>query len=306
MALNLPPQVIRAGLRSARPLFASPKISLPVKRRLVDALSAAAWAPKGTSFPGAESVAGVPVERVLPPGGSDGATLLYLHGGGYALGSARGYRGFVAGIAAAARMEAVIPDYRRSPEHPYPSALEDVLAVYRSLLDGGTDPGSVVIAGDSAGGGLTVAAAMALRDSGTPLPAGLGLLSPWMDLAADAARIRKAARDPLIIPAMTTEWAAPYIAGGDPADPLISPVHGDVAGLPPIVMHTAGDDPIGADAEKFEARLAAEPSAGVLEHRRFANRWHVFHLQAGFLADADTAVAEFGSSLARLAQQDLR
>jgi monoterpene epsilon-lactone hydrolase len=150
--------------------------------------------------------------------------------------------------------------------------------------------------GDSAGGGLTLALAMALRDRRIATPAALGLICPWADLALDINGIRPALRDPLILPSMTAEWAPRYAGTLDPRRPGISPVYGDMSGLPPIVMHTAGDDPISFDADKIEAAVAAT-GAGILEHRRFANLWHDFHLQVSVLPEARDAVADLGARL---------
>ncbi len=217
-------------------------------------LTAAARPPKGTRFQRI-TVAGVPVERVHPPLSATHGTLIYLHGGAYALGSAKGYRGMVAHLAAAAGMTALIPEYTRAPEAQYPIALEEMVAVYSRLLEDGLDPKTTVIAGDSAGGGLTLALAMALRDRGIALPAALGLICPWADLAIDIDGMRPVLRDPLILPSMCAEWAPRYVGSSDPRLPGISPVYGDMTGLPPIVMQTAGDDPISVDAEKIETSL---------------------------------------------------
>src|SRR5271166_6723848 len=132
------------------------------RRLMVELLTAAARPPKGSRYQRV-TVAGVPVERVQTPSGTHG-TLIYLHGGAYALGSARGYRGMVAQLAAAAGMTALIPDYSRAPEAQYPVALEEMFTVYTYLIENGHDPKTTVIVGDSAGGGLTLALAMALRD----------------------------------------------------------------------------------------------------------------------------------------------
>ena len=223
-------------------------------------------------------------------------TLIYLHGGAYALGSAKGYRGMVAHLAAAAGMTALIPDYTRAPEAQYPIALEEMVAVYSRLLEDGLDPTMTVIGGDSAGGGLTLALAMALRDRGILGPAALGLISPWADLAIDIDETRPVLRDPLILPSMCAEWAPRYVGSSDPRLPGISPVYGDMTGLPPIVMHTAGDDPISLDADKIETACAASKTA-VLDHRRFDNMWHDFHLQVSLLAEAREAVADLGAKL---------
>ncbi|MDV7246788.1 MULTISPECIES: alpha/beta hydrolase [Rhodococcus] len=291
--MNIDKRVIRAGLRSSRPLFASPRVPVGGKRLMVEMVTGAARPPRGTRFE-RDTIAGVPVVRVRPPH-TTGGTLIYLHGGGYALGSAKGYRGLVAHLAAAAGTTAVIPDYSRSPEARYPVALEEMVAVYSRLLDDGLDPGTTVIAGDSAGGGLTLALATALRDRGIAAPAALGLISPWADLAIDVDRARPVRRDPLILPSMTADWAPRYAGDHDPRSPGISPVYGDMTGLPSMVMHTAGDDPICVDADKIEAAVAA--AAGILRHRRFDDLWHDFHLQVSILAEAREAVTDLGAAL---------
>lgn len=235
--------VVRAGLRASRPLFASHRISVDGKRTLFEAFTSAARPPRGTRFERI-TIAGVPVERVLPSKGETFGTLIYLHGGAYALGSAKGYRGLVAHLATSAGTTALIPDYSRAPEARYPVALEEMVAVYSRLLEDGLDPKTTVIAGDSAGGGLTLALAMALRDRGFATPAALGLICPWANLAIDIDELRPTLRDPLILPSMTAEWAPQYAWTADPMSPGISPVYGDLRDLPPIVIHTAGDDPL--------------------------------------------------------------
>ena len=287
--------VIRAGLRASRPLFASHRISVDGKRALFHAFTSAARPPKGTRFERI-TIAGVPVERVLPSKGGTNGTLIYLHGGAYALGSAKGYRGLVAHLATAAGMTALIPDYSRAPEARYPVALEEMVAVYSRLLEDGLDPKITVIAGDSAGGGLTLALAMALRDRGIAAPAALGLICPWANLAIDIDQLRPTLRDPLILPSMTAEWAPQYAGTVDPMSPGISPVYGDMTGLPPIVIQTAGDDPIRCDALDI-ARAVAANGTGVVDHRVFDSLWHVFHLQVSILPEAREAVADLGAKL---------
>jgi acetyl esterase/lipase len=293
--MNINKRVIRAGLRASRPLFASHRVSVIGKRRLFEAFTSAARAPKGTRFDHL-TVAGVPVVRVQPPMGGTNGTLIYLHGGAYALGSAKGYRGLVAHLAVAAGMTAIIPDYSRTPEARYPVALEQMIAVYAQLLEDGLDPKSTVIAGDSAGGGLTLALGMALRDRGMAAPAALGLICPWANLAIDIDRLRPKLRDPLILPSMTAEWAPQYAGTVDPMSPGISPVYGDMTGLPPVVIQTAGDDPIRCDALDI-ARAAAATGTGIVDHRVFDSLWHVFHLQVSVLPEAREAVADLGAKL---------
>jgi monoterpene epsilon-lactone hydrolase len=293
--MNINRRLIRAGLRASRPLFASHRVSVNGKRRLFEAFTGAARPPKGTSFDRG-TIAGVAVVRIRPPQGGTNGTLIYLHGGAYALGSAKGYRGLVAHLGTAAGMTAIIPDYSRAPEARYPVALEQMIAVYSQLLEDGLDPKTTVIAGDSAGGGLTLALAMALRDRGIAAPAALGLICPWANLAIDIDRLRPKLRDPLILPSMTAEWAPQYAGAVDPMSPGISPVYGDMTGLPPIVIQTAGDDPIRCDALDI-ARAIAATGTGIVDHRVFDSLWHVFHLQVSVLPEAREAVADLGAKL---------
>jgi monoterpene epsilon-lactone hydrolase len=293
--MKLSKSVIRAVLRGARPPFASRHMGVRGRRLMLELLTAAARPPKGTRYQRV-TVAGVPVQRVQPPQSGTQGTLIYLHGGAYALGSAKGYRGMVAHLATAAGVTALIPDYSRAPESQYPIALEEMVAIYSGLLEDGLDPKMTVIAGDSAGGGLTLALAMALRDRGLPAPAALGLICPWADLALDIDEIRPVLRDPLILPSMCAEWAPRYAGSFDPRLPGISPVYGDMRGLPPIVMQTAGDDPISVDADKIETACAASKTA-LLDHRRFDSMWHDFHLQVSLLPEARDAIADLGAKL---------
>ena len=292
--MRLRKSVVRGILRCARPPFGSPRTGVVGRRMMLALLTAAARAPRGTRFQRV-TIAGVQVEQVRPPHAAASGTLIYLHGGAYALGSAKGYRGLAAQLAAAAGMTAVVPDYSRAPEARYPVALEQMVAVYSRLLEDGCDPNTIVVAGDSAGGGLTLALAMALRDRGIALPAALGLICPWADLAIDVAEERPALRDPLILPFMCAEWAPRYVGSSDPRAPGISPAYGDMTDLPPIVMQTAGDDPISADAEKIEIACTASNTA--LDHRRFDGMWHDFHLQVCLLPEARDAVTDLGLNL---------
>ncbi|OBF95498.1 acetylhydrolase [Mycobacterium sp. 852002-51152_SCH6134967] len=287
--------IVRAVLRGARPLFGSTRTGVVGRRLMLETLTAAARPPRGTRFQRL-SVAGVRVDRVLPPQATPMGTMIYIHGGAYALGSAGGYRGLAAHLAAAAGMSALLPDYSRAPHAQYPIALDEMLRVYCRLLEDGLDPKTTVIAGDSAGGGLALALAMALRDRRLALPAALGLICPWADLAIDAEGARPVLRDPLIQPSMAAEWAPRYVGSSDPRLPAISPVYGEMTDLPPIVMQSAGDDPISIDADKLEKACAGAGSV-ILDHRRFDGLWHDFHLQVSLLPEAADAVADLGAKL---------
>lgn len=296
MRVRIPPTILRLGLRTLRPVFTSTRVSLASKRRVIDLIAGASRVPAGVVVE-ADSLAGVPVERVMPPNKLPDGALLFLHGGGYASGSARGYRGFAGALASASNMQVVVADYRLAPEHPFPAALDDAVDVYRALLQ---QVARVAVAGDSAGGGLTLALTQRIRDESLAAPAALGLICPWLDLAVDKAAARSPAKDPLIIPSLTTEWCVFYAGSCEAGDPRISPIHGDLTSLPPIVMHSAGDDPLAADADKLEREIALRAPGSLLIHRKYTKRWHDFHLQVGFLADADRAVELFGAQLAEL------
>ena len=167
-----------------------------------------------------DEIGGVPAEIVTPSAHGAG-TLLYLHGGGYAIGSPASHRHLVGALAAASRTRAFALDYRRAPENPFPAAVDDALAGYRGLLGAGVAPGSIVIGGDSAGGGLTVAALLAIRDAGLELPAAGVLISPWTDLTNESESYRTHAdRDPLVFREDIDRWRAAYLAGADPRTPL--------------------------------------------------------------------------------------
>jgi epsilon-lactone hydrolase len=293
--LRLPETLLRATLRGLAPVFASPRIPIPKQRRIADALSAVQRPPRGTRVAPAE-VGGVSGERVSPPGSASEGVLLFLHGGGYAIGSPRSYRGLAARLAAAIGVSAFVPDYRLAPEHPHPAALEDALAGYRGLLANGTEPGRIAVAGNSAGGGLALALAMALRDAGVRAPAVIGMLCPWLDLTVDVAGARPPApREPLLTRAGIARWAAAYTKGCDPTDPGISPLLGDLSGLPPLVLEYAGDDLLAGDGERLVE--GAKAAGAELEHRRYQGLWHDFYTHANVLAVADEAVAGCGAEL---------
>src|SRR5499433_2220365 len=180
----------------------------------------------------------VPAEWLRPPSAAPGRLVLYLHGGGYVIGSPRSHRHLAAAIAAAAGTSALLLEYRCAPESPFPAAVDDAVAAYRWLLDQGISAGGLVIAGDSAGGGLTVATLLALRDRGRPLPAAGVCISPWTDLTCSASSyVSKKAVDPIVTVESITMLAKAYLGGGDPKTPLISPLFADLRGLPPLLVH---------------------------------------------------------------------
>ena len=216
-----------------------------------------------------DTVAGVPVERHIRNGAgtdlTDTATILYFHGGGYLAGSPATHRRFVANLTWAIGGSAVVPHYRLAPEHPFPAAGDDAIAVYRALLAGGTDPNRIVIAGDSAGGGLTLATLLRLRDEGDPLPAGAIVFSPYTDLEHTGNSIyRNTATDylPLLHPVRPLHE---YLGDHDSRDPYASPMYGDYTGIPPLLVFAGGREMILDDSVRL-ARKAQSDGCEVSLH----------------------------------------
>ena len=188
-------------------------------------------------------------------------------------------------------------DYRLAPEHVYPAPVEDALAAYRWLLERHA-PSRIAIGGDSAGGGLSVAALVAFRDAGLPTPAAAVLLSPFTDLGVDGASIgEREGRDPMLS-AGFLRWCANQYCGDQPTnEPGMSPLYADLHGLPPLLIQVGSEEVLYSDAEDL-ARHAREARVSV-DFKPYEGLWHVFQLFAGWLEDADVAVAEIGGFLKR-------
>lgn len=233
-------------------------------------------------------------DRLAPWGVDPLYTILYFHGGGYCIGSPMTHRPLTSALAAAAHASINVPDYRLAPEHPFPAALEDALVAYRAVM---AQTEAVVLAGDSAGGGLALALALALRGTRTRQPDGLLLLSPWVDLACTGASMkRRAWRDPMLGRGGLRRWARLY-AGAEVNDPRCSPLHGDLAGLPPVLIQTGTEEVLYDDSVRLRARLA---EAGVeVELREYAGLWHDFQMHARVLREADQALAKAGSFVSK-------
>ncbi|HET6875015.1 MAG TPA: alpha/beta hydrolase [Acidimicrobiales bacterium] len=248
---------------------------------------------------------GVPAEFTFPEDGRQTAgTLLYLHGGGYFQGSPVTHRRLVTALCLAAGMRGLSIDYRLAPEHRFPAAVDDALAAYRWLTGPeGEDPARVVVAGDSAGGGLSAALLVALRDAGDRLPAGAYLLSPWTDLAATGDSMRtRADADPMIDPSDTEAVGRRYAGDRDLRDPLISPLYADLTGLPPLLIHVGDAEVLLDDATRMADRAAG---AGVpVEVEVWPEAFHVFQMMVGLLPEADEAVAQAGAWMAKRIEAD--
>lgn len=236
------------------------------------------------------TVGGVPGERLTPPVTKTGAVVLYLHGGGYCIGSSRSHRHLAAAIGTAAEAVAIVPDYRLAPEHPFPAAVDDAVAVYRALLADRVAPSRVVVAGDSAGGGLTVATLVALRDAGVPLPAAGVCLSPWVDLTCTAASYEtRAAADPIVKRQSVGEMATAYLDGRDATTSLASPLFADLTALPPLLIQVGSDEVLFDDAVKLAERAKAAGVVTTLEV--WEDMVHVWPWFLSMLDEASAAVA---------------
>lgn len=215
--------------------------------------------------------------------------ILYLHGGGYFSCTPATYRR-ITGAFAKYGFRVFSPDYRLAPEHPFPAAVDDALAAYRGLLVA-HKPEQIIIAGDSAGGGLALSLALAAREARLPLPAGMILFSPWTDLAGTGSSIKtNAKRDNFIIAERINEVAELYLAGADPKNPLASPLYGDLSNLPPVFIQASDQEVLLDDSVRLAEALKA--AKGVVELQIWPNLPHVWQLGQTFLPEARQALRQ--------------
>jgi epsilon-lactone hydrolase len=277
-----------------KPAFSRP-VPIGFQRWWTRATTSIALAPRSTRVD-AVDMDGVPAERLSTPRSGD-RVLLYFHGGGYCLGSPRTHRALAARIAHVIGAIAYVPGYRLAPEHPHPAALDDALAACRWLLTGGASPAQLVIAGDSAGGGLALATAVAMRDSNLPLPAALVLISPLIDLTLSGDSIgTHGRRDPMLSRSIAALWSRLYL-GAYPADhPACSPLFADLAGLPPMLIQVGSEEILLSDSLRLAGRAR---DAGCSAHlSRYDGMWHEFQAHAGVLVQSDRAITEIGEFVA--------
>ncbi len=236
------------------------------------------------------TVGGVPAIVATPTEVPIERHILYLHGGGYVVGSPRTHIALCARLAKRARAAVSVIDYRLAPEHRYPAAIDDCVAAYHGVIEQ-TDPSLVTIAGDSAGGGATLATLCALRDAGAPLPAAGYVLSPWTDLTGRGETTRtKAEVDPMIDPSALVAVAELY-AGDRPLDhPGISPLFADLRGLPPLLVQVGSDEVLLSDSIRLTERARAAGVPVDLDVR--PAMWHVYQAFAGMMPEATAAVIE--------------
>jgi acetyl esterase/lipase len=261
-------------------------------RAALDALLSQYPPPDGTEVEPVD-VGGVPGQWLSAGNAGPDRVILYLHGGAYTRGSFVSCRGLGARLAAASGARTLAIAYRLAPEHPFPAAVEDATAAYHWLLQQ-RRPGQLVVAGDSAGGGLGLALLLALRDAGESLPAGAVVLSPWTDLTGTGTSITaKADIDPWLAAERLSLVAGLYLSGADPRDPLASPVYGDLRGLPPLLIQVGSDEILLDDATRLAERAEAASVSVTLEV--WEGLWHVFQAFAPEIPEAQQAIDKIGA-----------
>jgi epsilon-lactone hydrolase len=228
---------------------------------------------------------GVRAEWTMTPPDARDAALLYLHGGGYVIGSLDSHRHLVAEAGRAAGIAALALGYRLAPEHPFPAAVDDAVAGYRFLLARGVKPARVAIAGDSAGGGLVVAAMLKIREAGLPQPACGWCISPWVDMEAIGETMTsRAAADPTVQKAGLLDMARLYLGGADPRSPLAAPIYAGLEGLAPLLIQVGATETLLDDALRLaKAAGAADVRVDLEIWPEMVHVWHLFHpeLDAG-------------------------
>jgi monoterpene epsilon-lactone hydrolase len=262
----------------------------------------AAFVPAGHLHPVPDDVlvtevdaGGVPAHWLAAPGADRGRVLLFLHGGGYELGSLRSDGELAARLGRASGMRVLFPEYRLAPEHPFPAAIDDVLTAWRWLrADQDLSAASMAVAGDSAGGGLAVALLVATRDAGEALPAAAVLMSPTVDLTSSGASMtERVDQDPFSTPALLRQLATDYLAGADPKTPLASPLFASLSGLPPLLIQVGTADLLLSDAERLAAAATRAGVDVILEIG--AGLPHVYQLMLGTpeAAEATERIGKF-------------
>ncbi len=251
-----------------------------------------AQAPAGVTSTPVEA-GGVSAEWSVADGADQDKVILYVHGGGYVMGSAGSHRDMTGRLSQAAGARVLSLNYRLAPEHPFPAPVDDTLAAYRWLLAQGIQADHIAIAGDSAGGGLALAALIAIRDAGEPLPAaGIGI-SPWVDMEGTGASMTtRAAVDPVVQKEGLLGMAKLYLGGADPKNPLAAPLHANLAGLPPLLIQVGDAETLLDDATRITER--ARKAAVDVTLKVWGEMPHVWHLFAPILPEGQQAIEEIG------------
>lgn len=279
------------GLLNENPVITE-GASLEDMRKGIDAMGD--MAPRASDV-GSEVVdaGGVPAEWFSPDAADQDRAVMYVHGGGYVMGSVQSHRILLEYLARAVGCRVLALNYRLAPEAPFPAPVDDAVAAYRWLLAQGIAPNKIAIAGDSAGGGLTVATLVALRDAGEALPACGVPISPWVDMEGTGDSMQtRAAVDPMVQKEALLQIAGTYLNGADPKSPLASPLHADLSGLPPLLIQVGDAETLLDDSTRLEPKLKAAGVDVTLEV--WDEMIHVWHLFAPMLDKAQEAINRIG------------
>ncbi len=278
--------------------FTSSSTELNVARDRADTESfAKIFKPLGKAHLDHVDAGGVPSAWIVPAEVHPGRVILYAHGGSYNSGSITSHIPLTTNIALAARARLLAIDYRLAPEHPYPAAMEDALSAYRWLLGEGVSPHQMVVAGDSAGGGLVLALLLALRDKGLPIPAaGVGL-SPWTDLTCSGESWTKNSKADFMLKRVPTLQSAQiYLRDTDPRTPLASPLFGDLKNMPPILLQVGSNETILSDSKEFVEKARSAGVDATLEV--WEGMQHEWQYAASLLPEGRQAIAHIGEFIA--------
>jgi len=265
-----------------------PSTELTELRAIYEEFAALTADPEGVTWTEVDA-GGVPAVWADRSGGAHDRVLQYVHGGGYVMGAAEYYRKLTGHLANAVGCRVLNVDYRLAPEHPHPAPVDDSTTAYRWLLERGIEPGHIAIAGDSAGGGLTVTTLLNIRAAGLPMPAAAMPLSPWIDLEGTGdSMITRADRDILVHADQLKGMADAFLQGQDPRDPLAAPLHADLTGLCALYIQVGDDESLLDDS----VRLAERARQAGVECRLdvFHEMQHVFQMAAGNMPEADEAI----------------
>ncbi|MDJ0904488.1 MAG: alpha/beta hydrolase [Woeseiaceae bacterium] len=257
-------------------------------RTVWHALANTLWTASGVDVRRTE-FAGMRSEWLTPQAPARGKAMLYLHGGAYVFGNCTTHRQLVSYVARSCGVRALVIEYRLAPENPFPAAIDDSLAAYRALRDDGYGPGDIVLAGDSAGGGLVMALLLSLRDAGEEMPAGAVLLSPWLDLTASGESMTtRAKRDPWFKPPDMPIIASYYCAEDEYRNPLVSPVFANVEGLPPIYIQVGDDEILLSDSTRIAGNI--EAAGGDVTLEVWPDMFHVFQVFVHQMPESRAAI----------------
>lgn len=237
---------------------------------------------------------GVPGSWLSKQNASTSKVVLYLHGGGYVFGGYGSHCEIASEMADLIGGRALLLDYRLAPEHPFPAAFEDALSSYRWILDEGYKPEDIFLAGDSAGGGLSVALLVSLKKIGLPLPKAVCLFSPWVDLTCVSASIgRNALSDCMLSPGALDRFKNHYLRGADPRDERASPIFGDLSGLPPTYVAVGSEEILLDDSKQLVTKIRSTGGSAVLSI--WPNMPHVFPILSSVIPEGRLALKEFAS-----------